>query len=117
MGNRLAIRKMMGSIPMKVPVLAKDDFEPFCVMKAVKMLGFLKKAVDAVFGTISQRIQEEQSRVSNIAERIASAQGAIDCLNDSSTVVTILTPLKFAGDELPAKYQPLAQYVPQSSAD
>ena len=58
---------------MKIPVLANDDFEPFCILKAVHTLSYLEKAVSNVFATITKKILDEQSKVSKITQRIASA--------------------------------------------
>lgn len=101
----------MNKVPLQVPVLANDDFEPFCDMKVVKTLAYLENVVDSVFSTISNRIKEEQNRVSNLSSRIANAQEAMVRLNDPSKVVTVFTPLKFCcGDEPPA-YHPISQFI------
>ena len=101
----------MNKVPLQVPVLAKDDFEPFCDMKAVKTLAYLESVVDSVFSTISNRIREEQSRVANLTGRIQTAQQAMEKLNDPTKVVTIFTPLKFVGEDEQPAYRPISQFM------
>lgn len=101
----------MNKVPLQVPVLANDDFEPFCDMKVVKTLAYLESVVDSVFSTISNRIKEEQNRVSNLSSRIASAQEAMVRLNDPTKVVSIFTPLKFCCGDEPPGYHPISQFV------
>jgi hypothetical protein len=105
--------KMIRDTSMKVPVLAKDDFEPFCIMKAVKTLSYLERVVDSVFSTISNRILQSQARVNSMTSRISSAQTAIEELNDPSKVITIISPLKFPGPERPTQYPPITQSMPR----
>lgn len=98
---------------MKIPVLANDDFEPFCILKAVHTLSYLEKAVSNVFATITKKILDEQSKVSNITQRIASAQSAINDLNEPSKIITITSPSKMDGPEFPNYYSPITQFIPK----
>lgn len=103
----------MQSLPLQVPILTTDDFEPYCIFKAVKTLGYLENAINGVFNTIFNRIREEQNKVSLISERISKCQEVVHGLNDSSTAITILSPPKFVGSEHPPPYRPISQFIPK----